>query len=115
MDVDAVVDLEGRRPRLAGLVAALGAEDVALVPLGGEGLGQVGQVLGRRGVIGPVVLVDEQQPPGPGHGGSVRMQADGVGRRLGAPPTRGLAVVRQAPTLRQGNAPSMGARSPTGG
>ena len=51
-----------RRPGLARLVAALDAEDVALVPLVGERLGQVGQVLGRRGVVGPVILVDEQDP-----------------------------------------------------
>ncbi len=56
------VDLRGGRLRLAGLVAAPGAQDVTLVALLRHRFGQVGQVLGRRGMIGPVILIDEQDP-----------------------------------------------------
>ena len=33
---------------------------MALVPAIRQRFGQVGQVLGRRGMIGPVILVDEE-------------------------------------------------------
>ena len=46
------------RARRAG--SGPGAEHVALVAALGQRLGQVGQVLRRRGMIGPVILVDEQ-------------------------------------------------------
>ena len=62
VDVDALVHFVRRRPGLARLVAALRGQDVALVPAARQRLGQVGQVLGRRGVVGPVILVDEQDP-----------------------------------------------------
>jgi len=52
-----------RRRGLAGLVSPLGAEHMALETPRGQRFGQVGQVLGRRGLIGPVILVDEQQAP----------------------------------------------------
>ena len=62
VDLHAPVRLARRRTFRAGLIAAAAAKDVDLMPPGGEVLGEVGQVLRRGGVVGPVVLVDEQEP-----------------------------------------------------
>ena len=60
MDVDALANLRSGWPGLARLVAALGREHVALEALCSQEFSQVGQVLGGRGVIGPVILIDEE-------------------------------------------------------
>ena len=66
VDRHAVADLSFRQRGRARLVGPLAAEDVDVVPPGGEVLGEVGQVLRRGGVVGPVILVDEEElgPPG---------------------------------------------------
>ena len=64
MDVDALVNFVRGWLGAARLVAALRREYVALEALRGQELSQVGQVLRRRGVVGPVVLVDEEDSPG---------------------------------------------------
>ena len=60
MDVNALVNLEAGGRGLAGLVAALRRQNVALEALCSEEFRQIGQVLGGRGVVGPVILVDEE-------------------------------------------------------
>ena len=87
-----------------------GAEDVALVALVGERLDQVGQVLRGRGVVGPVILVDEEQrgsrPAGEAAAVSVPVAfavATEHGRRHPAgilalePPAAGRAVPEPSP------------------
>ena len=75
VDMNPFVDFIRRRPGLARLVAALRGQHVALVPAVGERLGQVGQVLGRRGVVGPVILVDEEDPLAPRFAGRRRRRS----------------------------------------
>ncbi len=60
MNLDAGAHFVGRRRGLAGLVAALRREDMALITALGQRFGQVSQVLSGRGVVGPVILIDEE-------------------------------------------------------
>ena len=40
------------------------ADDVDIVPPRGQALGEVRQMLGRRRMVWPVILIDEKKPPG---------------------------------------------------
>ena len=78
------MNFKRRRRGLARLVAALGSENVALESLSGEEFRQIGQVLGGRCVVGPVILVDEQDAQGMKKRGSgSRMERADVERRSG--------------------------------
>ena len=56
-------NLEGCRPGLTRFVPPLRSQHVALKAPLGEKLRQIGQVLRGRGMIGPVILIDEEDSP----------------------------------------------------
>ncbi len=97
MDVDAFMGFEGGGPGLARFVAALGGEDVALESPLGQEFRQIGQVLGGRCVVGPVILVDEEDARGRrialfGAGWSERMRNGDLGR-VETDPARGQSRI----------------------